>query len=152
MKKRLAFILLLCLIALVPVAGAVTDYLSAYSSWVSVEAAQSARDYTPPVTLSEKEMSIFQLGYACGYDSAKSLDELRLVLPEGLDALKTRADLGTEEGLEVFIVNTETNKFHRVGCSAEKKILPEHRKEIVSTFEAVRDMGYSPCGICMKNK
>ncbi len=152
MKKRFASVLLLCLLALVPAAGAVSDYLAAYSSWVSAEAAQSARDYTPPVKLTDKELSIFQLGYACGYDSAKNIEALRSVLPDGLSALQTRADLTTEEGLEVFIVNTESNKFHRVGCSAEKKILPEHRKEIVATFETVRELGYTPCGICMKNK
>ena len=35
--------------------------------------------------------------------------------------------------------------------SEEKKILPEHRKEIHASFEVVRQMGYSPCGICLKN-
>ncbi|MBQ6960115.1 MAG: hypothetical protein IJP78_03945 [Clostridia bacterium] len=151
MKRQFVSVLLLCLVVLVPVAGAVTDYLSSYSSWVSAEAAQSAREYTPPVALSDRELSIFRLGYACGYDSAKSVEELWSFLPDGLGVLQTRAALEPEEGQEVFIINTETNKFHRVGCSAEKKILPEHRKEIVATFESVCGLGYSPCGICLKN-
>ena len=148
--KRFA-VILLCLIALVPVASAVTDYLSAYSSWVSLDAFLSAKECSAPVELSPEELSIFRLGYACGYDSARVLDSFRAVLPDDLSAVQTRSGIDPEEGQKVYIINTESGKFHVAGCSAERKILPEHRKEIVATFEAVCNLGYSPCGICLRN-
>ena len=148
--KRLVFVLLALLI-LAPAAYAVSDYLAAYSSWVSVDAYMSAKDSTAPVDLSPEQLSIFRLGYACGYDSARAVDTLWTLLPDVLDVLQTRAAIEPEEGQAVYIVNTETGKFHKAGCSAEKKILPEHRRELVATFEEVCQLGYSPCGICLRN-
>lgn len=146
--KKLAAVLLALLI-LAPVAGAVSDYLAAYSSWVSVDAYLSAMDCTAPVELTPEEVSIFRLGYACGYDSARAMYALYSL--DGLETAQTRAAIEPEEGRETFIVNTETGKFHKAGCSVEKKILPEHRREIVATFEEVCQMGYSPCGLCLRN-
>ena len=156
MKKRSVVILVL-VAALVSAVGAyaATDYLWLYSSWVSSEAAQSALNFTAPVKLSDEELSIFRLGYACGYDTAKSMNGLAITPDSGSsEFVATRAiityDNADEESAEVYIINTETNKFHTPGCYAEKKILPEHRKEIHASFEEVRQMGYSPCGICLR--
>lgn len=146
--KRLT-IVFLALLILVPAASAVSDYLTAYSSWVSVDAYLSAMDCTAPVELTPEEASIFRLGYACGYDSARAMYALYSL--EGLDVVQTRTAIEPEDGQDVYIVNTETGKFHKAGCSAEKKILPEHRREIVATFDEVCQMGYSPCGICLRN-
>ena len=159
MKKGKTALLILAVIAVMGASAyAATDYLWAYSSWVSAPAMQSALEYTPPVELSEEEMSIFRLGYACGYDSAKQLDSL-ISLPGdgGSGGVITRpgipfASENEDESEEKYIVNTESNKFHKPGCSAEKQILPEHRREIFASFETMREMGYSPCGICLKNK
>ena len=153
MKKRPAVILAVILAAMIPAAGAVTDYFSIYSSWVSASAVQSAMNFTPPFDLPPDELSIFRLGYACGYDSAKNDDVFfALLSDDNADLVQTRSALTVDEGQEIYIVNTETNKFHRAGCSAEKKILPEHRKEIAATIEVILQMGYTPCGICMRDK
>ena len=155
MKKAVIILIIVtaCLFVAIS-ASAVTDYLWAYSSWVTSSAAKSAMDYTPPIKLSEEEMSIFRLGFACGYDTAKNIDESFSLPQTESNTVLTRTSIiydDKNENSEVYIVNTETNKFHKPGCSAEKKILPEHRKEIHSSFNEVRQMGYSPCGICLKN-
>lgn len=144
-----------CLMVLIPFARAGTDYLWAYADWVSSGAVQSALEYTAPVKLTEEELSIFRLGYACGYDSAKSLDYTLFAADgEGGNDRLTRvliADGEDEEEKRTYIVNVESRKFHKIGCSAEKKILPENRRAVEGSFEQLVEMGYSPCGICFKN-
>ena len=78
-------------------------------------------DYTPPIKLSEEEMSIFRLGFACGYDTAKNTDESFSLPQTESNTVLTRTSItydDKDENSEVYIVNTETNKFHKPGCSA----------------------------------
>ena len=151
MKKLL--IILLCLAVLVPLAHAATDYLWVYSSWFSSDAVSAALESTPVIRMDAEMEAVYRLGFAAGYDTAKEDAGLLILGEDGEPALLTRASLtaDADEGNETYIVNTETNKFHIPGCSSEKAILPEHRKEVHGTIEEIRQMGYSPCGRCLKN-
>ena len=47
-----------------------------------------------------------------------------------------------------YVLNTNTMKFHRTGCSSCKKISDENREDYHGTREDLIAQGYSPCGIC----
>ena len=49
----------------------------------------------------------------------------------------------------VYILNTNTMKYHLPGCSAADKISEKNRKESTETAESLQASGYSPCGICI---
>ena len=134
-----------------------TDYLWAYSSWVSPEAYTAAMQVTPAIKLDAEQQSIYRLGFAAGYDTAKGTSETINLPTEEVDfstmVRSSIIDADTEDSEKAetnYIVNTKTGKFHEPGCSAEKKILPENRMEIKGTFNNLVDMGYSPCGICFR--
>lgn len=150
--KRLALIIL-CAVLIVPVAKAAQDYLWMYSSWFSFDAVNAALEATPIIKMDAETEAAYRLGFAAGYDTAKE-DAFGLIIPDIADdsaIIRTALPNAEEETTETYIVNTETNKFHIPGCSSEKAILPEHRKEVHGSFEEVRQMGYSPCGRCLKN-
>lgn len=143
-------IALLCAVAVVSISYASTDYLWLYSSWFSSSAVNAALKVEPIINLNADADAIYRLGFAAGYDTAKNEDDITS-LPD--DGKILRTSLNTDqENVETYIINTETNKFHIPGCSSEKAILPEHRKEVHGTIEEVRQMGYSPCGRCLKGK
>lgn len=48
----------------------------------------------------------------------------------------------------LYILNTETGKFHLSSCSYANKINEENRAECVDTRENLIAMGYEPCGRC----
>ena len=47
-----------------------------------------------------------------------------------------------------YVLNTNTKKFHRPGCSEVKRIKSEHRKNYKGTRKSVISMGYQPCKKC----
>ena len=48
----------------------------------------------------------------------------------------------------VYVLNTNSKKFHMSDCSATANISSQNRETHVSTREALINDGYSPCGIC----
>ena len=55
-----------------------------------------------------------------------------------------------ESGLEenVYILNTNTHKFHLLSCSSVKKINEDNRQEYKGERKDLIEQGYTPCGIC----
>lgn len=47
-----------------------------------------------------------------------------------------------------YVANTNSMKFHEVGCSSAKIISPENRKDITATREEMISRGYDPCKRC----
>lgn len=48
----------------------------------------------------------------------------------------------------IYILNTNTMKFHNEGCSSAKDIKPKNKERFNGTRTWLIDNGYSPCGIC----
>ena len=47
-----------------------------------------------------------------------------------------------------YILNTNTNKFHRPGCYHVKKMNDSNKSEVTTTREEVISWGYNPCQVC----
>ena len=60
---------------------------------------------------------------------------------ENPNAIETEAE-------ELYILNTNTMKFHTEYCRSIKDIKPENKDTHRGTRDDVIAMGYSPCGIC----
>ena len=56
----------------------------------------------------------------------------------------------TEQGSakQLWILNTNTMKFHEPDCSSVEKISPQNYKEFEGTYQECITRGYSPCGVC----
>ena len=63
------------------------------------------------------------------------------VAPETVAATKT-------PDVRLYILNTNTRKFHIPDCDAIARIKEENRSEIQATRDEVLAMGYSPCSKC----
>ena len=64
------------------------------------------------------------------------------VAPETVAATETVSDV------RLYILNTNTHKFHLPGCDAVTRINEKNRSEIQATRDEVLAMGYSPCSKC----
>ena len=51
-------------------------------------------------------------------------------------------------GTVKYILNTNTKKFHEVGCSSIKQMSEKNKSEYTGTREDVVLQGYEPCGNC----
>ena len=49
---------------------------------------------------------------------------------------------------QTYVLNTNTHKFHRPGCSSVGDIKPENYSTYTGTRDSVVAMGYQPCGRC----
>ena len=47
-----------------------------------------------------------------------------------------------------YILNTNTKKFHKPGCSSVKQMSEKNKKPVTWSRQEVVDAGYSPCGRC----
>ena len=47
-----------------------------------------------------------------------------------------------------YVLNTNTHKFHRPGCSSIKQMKAKNKKSFTGTRQEVINMGYSPCKKC----
>lgn len=52
------------------------------------------------------------------------------------------------EGL-IYVLNNNTNKFHRPSCSSVENIKASNREDYSGSREALIEQGYAPCKICM---
>lgn len=48
----------------------------------------------------------------------------------------------------LYVVNTNTGKFHEPSCSSAKKIAKKHRLDLQDSRQSLIDQGYEPCGLC----
>ncbi len=53
-----------------------------------------------------------------------------------------------DENAQIYILNTNTHKFHEPFCRGAAAISEKNRQEFTGTREEAIAMGYSPCGIC----
>lgn len=50
-----------------------------------------------------------------------------------------------------YILNKNSKKIHYPSCSAVKKMADKNKQEYIGTVQELKEMGYSPCGICRPN-
>lgn len=58
------------------------------------------------------------------------------------------SDQDTSTGARLYILNTNTMKFHYPDCSSVDQMSEKNKQEETATREAIIAMGYSPCGNC----
>lgn len=78
--------------------------------------------------------------------TAKKASTTKKVTTTKKKAETTKANIGSEERL--YVLNTNTKKFHYPSCSSVKKIKAENYSEFEGTREAVVKKGFEPCGNC----
>ena len=57
-------------------------------------------------------------------------------------------NIKNENNNTLYILNTNTKKFHEEECSSVKDIKPKNKETFNGTKAWLMDNGYSPCGIC----
>lgn len=93
----------------------------------SVAAATAAR-LPDGLDLSDRDVDIFRLGYAMGYDAA-------LYPPE-------------DGAPQDYVLNVNSKKFHRSTCASVDKMDPVNRRDFHGTRDDAISMGYVPCKNC----
>lgn len=66
----------------------------------------------------------------------------------GHDGIIGQNGVGSPEGQEQYILNTNTRKFHLPTCSSVEDIADKHREYSSDTRESIIDQGYTPCKRC----
>ena len=68
---------------------------------------------------------------------------------EALPAVTTKAPVSGEESPEeAFVLNTNSDVFHKETCSSVTSMSENNRVDYVGSREALINDGYSPCGRC----
>lgn len=57
-------------------------------------------------------------------------------------------NIQNEKNDTIYILNTNTMKFHNEECSSVKDIKPQNKETYNGTKAWLTDNGYSPCGVC----
>jgi DNA-entry nuclease len=57
-------------------------------------------------------------------------------------------DNTNESDEQIYILNTNSKKFHTEDCESANKISDKNRKEYKGTREELIQQGYEPCGSC----
>lgn len=60
----------------------------------------------------------------------------------------TKTENTTQAEETTYILNTDSQKFHKPDCSGAQKISANNRKEFTGQRQELIDMGYTPCGTC----
>ena len=68
--------------------------------------------------------------------------------PEPTAVAATEGASSTEKSGQDYVLNTNSYKFHRPGCSSVSDMAEYNKKEYHGTRDEVIAMGYSPCGRC----
>ena len=63
----------------------------------------------------------------------------------------TRTAVSTTQTEITYVLNTNTMKFHRPGCSSVSTIKEKNREDTTMSYDEVIAEGYSPCGRCHPN-
>lgn len=59
-----------------------------------------------------------------------------------------KQNIQNENNDTIYILNTNTMKFHNEECSSVKDIKPQNKETFNGTKAWLMDNGYSPCGVC----
>lgn len=91
------------------------------------------------------------IDYADGSSSETPLlsaAEESTAVAETESAEEATANTATEEQTHTYILNTNTGKFHVMGCSQVKRMKDANKSEVESTRADMIARGYSPCQKC----
>lgn len=58
------------------------------------------------------------------------------------------ASTGTTSGATQYVLNTNSKKFHKPGCTSVKKMSAGNRSDVTDTRANIIAQGYSPCHNC----
>ena len=64
------------------------------------------------------------------------------------DSEQEKQNIKNENNDTIYILNTNTMKFHNEECSSVKDIKPQNKETFNGTKAWLMDNGYSPCGVC----
>lgn len=64
------------------------------------------------------------------------------------DSMEDTAGTTTPEDAAVYILNTNSKKFHSAVCGSVEKISESNRKEFSGSRDELISQGYEPCGTC----
>ena len=126
---------IILLFFLAATASAATDYLMRYRDRVSDAAAEAAVGAEPIADLTGEDLEIYRLGFAAGYDFAVQAE---LLIEDG----------GTDRSAEVYVVNTNTDRFHEPSCTSVKEIKEGNAYTYTGPRQLLIDLGFSPCKKC----
>lgn len=104
-----------------------------------VYAYSDGKTVTMSVTREASEEAIFTAGSVTGEYT-----------PSQTTPVETEAVSDNDNSVEagVYILNTNSMKFHEETCSAAAKISEQNCEEFAGTRDSLIEQGYSPCGYC----
>ncbi|MGN0311806.1 MAG: DNA/RNA non-specific endonuclease [Lachnospiraceae bacterium] len=65
-----------------------------------------------------------------------------------LDGSSNLKESDGDDGETIYILNTNTKKFHRTSCASVEDISKKNKKTVTESREQLVSDGYSPCGNC----
>lgn len=89
------------------------------------------------------------INYANGKSSyvGKPKKPKTTVTPKNMETVTTTAAVTEKKG-QTYILNTNTKKFHKPGCSGVKQMSEKNKQEYTGSREDIINKGYSPCKRC----
>lgn len=70
------------------------------------------------------------------------------VADDAKEKSKTSKEGENSQGKQEYILNKNTQKFHKKDCSSVRDMKPQNKKEYNGTKEELMKQGYEPCGSC----
>lgn len=70
------------------------------------------------------------------------------VADDAKEQSKTSKEEEKPQGKQEYILNKNTQKFHKKDCSSVRDMKPQNKKEYNGTKEELMKQGYEPCGSC----
>ena len=149
MKKTVPYILAAVMVLVLVSCGESPEPQPAVTT---SRAAAAAEDPAPApekeVPAPEKEVPAPEKEVPAPEEEEEEAEVLALI-PTG-EAASDAAErsLEPEPAVMLYILNTNTKKFHDPDCSSAKTIKDSNRREFEGTREEVIAKGYEPCGKC----
>jgi DNA-entry nuclease len=89
-----------------------------------------------------------QPGIIIDYATGNSALSGQPLPPSGGSDTGGKEEESDTEAVHDYVLNTNTKKFHKPGCSSADDISPANREEYTGTREALVEQGYDACGRC----
>lgn len=130
MKRFATILVILVFSAGAALAFSIFDYTAAMMQYPAAYQAV-ARDADAPDGLTDDEIRAWRLGYAHGMYVMNAVYEATM-----------------EEQYTDYVVNTNTDKFHKPTCKSVNTIKSNHRCDYSGLRDDLIRLGFSPCGNC----
>ena len=86
------------------------------------------------------------------YSTGENWESPQTASPSDAETAGARENSANESGEndeeQTYILNTNTHKFHKPGCSGVKDMKEKNREEYTGIREELIERGYEPCGRC----